>query len=214
MRRSKQDAEQTKQQLIAAACEVFYREGVARATLEQIAREAGVTRGALYWHFDNKVAILDALFEMVMPSINCLHECSLSWSTENYWQNLTSHFVDFFDRLGQDPQLCKFCTVMHLKCEMTESNAQVVALLNQYETIWQGRIQSFIGLAVEKNALPTETDVEQTSRLLRSCLLGIMVTYLSEVESKGQSHVELPMPVLKHMLSVLKSHPIVKNQQS
>ena len=53
MKRCKQDAEKTKSQLIDAACEVFYREGVARATLEQIAREAGVTRGALYWHFNN-----------------------------------------------------------------------------------------------------------------------------------------------------------------
>ena len=57
MRRSKNDAEKTKQLLVQAACEVFYREGVARATLEQIAREAGLTRGALYWHFNNKVDI-------------------------------------------------------------------------------------------------------------------------------------------------------------
>lgn len=67
MKRCKQDAEKTKSQLIDAACEVFYREGVARATLEQIAREAGVTRGALYWHFNNKVDILMPCFKTPCP---------------------------------------------------------------------------------------------------------------------------------------------------
>ena len=72
MRRSKNDAEKTKQLLVQAACEVFYREGVARATLEQIAREAGLTRGALYWHFNNKVDILDELFQWIMPNVDVL----------------------------------------------------------------------------------------------------------------------------------------------
>ena len=82
MRRSKNDAEKTKQLLVQAACEVFYREGVARATLEQIAREAGLTRGALYWHFNNKVDILDELFQWIMPNVDVLQTNMLVWPTE------------------------------------------------------------------------------------------------------------------------------------
>jgi hypothetical protein len=36
--------------VLAAAIDVFLERGVTRATLEQIARAAGVTRGAIYWH--------------------------------------------------------------------------------------------------------------------------------------------------------------------
>ena len=72
---------------------MFYREGVARATLEQIAREAGVTRGALYWHFNNKVDILDALFQDTMPSIEALQGELEGLQADAFWQGLEQHYV-------------------------------------------------------------------------------------------------------------------------
>ncbi|WP_321817726.1 MULTISPECIES: helix-turn-helix domain-containing protein [unclassified Paraburkholderia] len=47
--------------LDAAEC-VIYERGFAAGTLDEIARRAGVTRGALYGHFRGKLAMLDALF--------------------------------------------------------------------------------------------------------------------------------------------------------
>ncbi len=61
MRRTKQESEATRQAILAAARRVFARCGVTRATLEHVAAEAGVTRGAIYWHFDNKTALFDAM---------------------------------------------------------------------------------------------------------------------------------------------------------
>ncbi|GGB57329.1 TetR family transcriptional regulator [Tistrella bauzanensis] len=64
-RRTKEDAEKTRQQIMDAAASVFDAEGVARCALEHIARNAGVTRGAIYWHFKNKADLLDAMLERV-----------------------------------------------------------------------------------------------------------------------------------------------------
>lgn len=54
MRRSKEDAEKTRLEIINAAVKVFNRKGYTASRLEDVAREAGVTRGAIYWHFENK----------------------------------------------------------------------------------------------------------------------------------------------------------------
>jgi AcrR family transcriptional regulator len=58
---------QTRTDLIAAAREVFLRRGFQRATLEEIAQEAGYTKGAVYSNFDDKdalyLAVLDAHYE-------------------------------------------------------------------------------------------------------------------------------------------------------
>lgn len=51
MRKTKAESQKTRQHLLNAALEVFHKQGVTRATLQEIAQEAGVTRGALYWHF-------------------------------------------------------------------------------------------------------------------------------------------------------------------
>ncbi len=53
----------TKQAVIEAALRVFARSGVAAATLEDIATEAGVSRGALNWHFHSKDELLTAIID-------------------------------------------------------------------------------------------------------------------------------------------------------
>jgi AcrR family transcriptional regulator len=52
-RRSRREErkEETRQELIASAIKVFAEQGFHGASLEQIAREAGYTTGAIYWHF-------------------------------------------------------------------------------------------------------------------------------------------------------------------
>jgi TetR/AcrR family acrAB operon transcriptional repressor len=64
MRKTKEEAEVTKEKLLDAGLKVFSKKGYATATLDDIAKEAGVTRGAVYWHFkggkaDLMVAILN-----------------------------------------------------------------------------------------------------------------------------------------------------------
>lgn len=212
MKRCKQDAEKTKLQLIDAACEVFYREGVARATLEQIAREAGVTRGALYWHFNNKVDILDALFQETMPSIEALQGQLVGLQADDFWSNLEQHYLHVLHRLETEERFRKFCTVMHLKCEQTQSNAQVVELLKQYRHTWIHVTQNIVADAVQNKALPAQTDVILTTKLLCSLLVGIMVSYLGEVEEKKDvSKVLSPESLLTHMLRLMRQSPILKN---
>ena len=61
MRRTKEEAERTKEALLDAALLVFSRDGYAASRLVDIAGEAGVTRGAIYHHFENKGDLYMAL---------------------------------------------------------------------------------------------------------------------------------------------------------
>lgn len=67
MRRTKADAEQTRNAILNAAECLFYERGVAATALEQIAKAASVTRGAVYWHFKDKNALLEALRAKFRP---------------------------------------------------------------------------------------------------------------------------------------------------
>ncbi|MCE8000441.1 MAG: TetR/AcrR family transcriptional regulator [Rhodobiaceae bacterium] len=55
-------AERTRAEILKSAREVFAQTGFAASSLQQIAKRAGVTRGALYHHFKNKEDIFLAVF--------------------------------------------------------------------------------------------------------------------------------------------------------
>src|SRR5256884_5016505 len=53
--------------ILEAAVRIFSRSGVSAATLEDIATEAGVTRGALCWHFHSKDDLVSAIIKHYGP---------------------------------------------------------------------------------------------------------------------------------------------------
>ncbi len=70
-RRTKEDTEQTRLRILASARETFLVRGMTGTTLEHIAAAAGVTRGAIYWHFANKKALFDEMRRQVcLPLID------------------------------------------------------------------------------------------------------------------------------------------------
>lgn len=56
-RRTKAEADETRTKLLDAAEEVFFEKGVSRTSLGDIAQRAGATRGAVYWHFKDKMDV-------------------------------------------------------------------------------------------------------------------------------------------------------------
>lgn len=74
MRRTKAEAEATRDMLLDAALAVFSRKGYADTRLEDVAQEAGVTRGAIYHHFGGKVELYRALVEERFSRANRIWE--------------------------------------------------------------------------------------------------------------------------------------------
>ena len=64
-RRTKEDALATRNKLLDSAEYLFQSQGVSRTSLQDIARRAGATRGAVYWHFSDKADLFNAMIERV-----------------------------------------------------------------------------------------------------------------------------------------------------
>ena len=63
MRKTKEEAAITREQLLRKALAVFSKKGYSAATLQDIASEADVTRGAIYWHFGSKAELYNTLIK-------------------------------------------------------------------------------------------------------------------------------------------------------
>lgn len=62
------DSARTRERLLGAAFQEIYRSGFRSADIDAILAEAGVTKGALYYHFDNKEALGYAVVDEVIAS--------------------------------------------------------------------------------------------------------------------------------------------------
>jgi TetR/AcrR family transcriptional regulator, acrAB operon repressor len=69
MRRTKSEAEETRQHLLEAGMQVFLQRGFDGASLEEIAQQVHMTRGAVYWHFKDKQALLEAILEQKLQPL-------------------------------------------------------------------------------------------------------------------------------------------------
>ena len=68
------EKQQTIEKIKQAALEEFYENGYAKASLRMICRRAGVTTGAMYFHFENKEALLRAILEPLMKQYELLQK--------------------------------------------------------------------------------------------------------------------------------------------
>ncbi len=80
-RKTKEEAEKTRQALIESAFRVFRTKGYSKTTLQDIANDAGVTRGAVYWHFKNKPDIFGKLMDHAFKPVETFFEGILESTT-------------------------------------------------------------------------------------------------------------------------------------
>lgn len=151
MRKTKEEAQKTREQLMQSALDTFLEHGVARTSLAAIARNAGVTRGALYWHFKNKEDLFEALFGQIFSA------CSASLSDglkESGGHGLRRMLYDMFERIQSDDTHRKLFTIIHLKCEFTEETRAVFDVQKKYIALWKEQLHALIRRCTERGELP------------------------------------------------------------
>jgi len=65
-RRTKEEAEKTRARIMASALALFAKKGYERTTFNDIAARLKLTKGAVYWHFESKEALLMALLDEML----------------------------------------------------------------------------------------------------------------------------------------------------
>jgi TetR/AcrR family acrAB operon transcriptional repressor len=117
-RRTKEAAAETRQQILENALDVFSRKGYSRATFVDIAKQIGLTKGAVYWHFKTKPDLLVALIESSL-SRKCLRINSPDYQTDSI-ESLRSCYVESARIVLADPDLRKFEFFINFQIEWSE----------------------------------------------------------------------------------------------
>lgn len=182
MRRTKSQALETREHLLLAALEVFDRRGVARASLHEIAQEAGVTRGAFYWHFKNKEDVFEALFQRMFEHLSQQLQEDIRNNAPEVLASLRQALVNISEHMQNNALHGKFARILHLKCEHTQENAAIVAVMERYQQMWQQQVHQALHLCVQQGSLPRDLDISFAALYLKAAFFGLIEQWLLRPE--------------------------------
>lgn len=177
-RKTKEDAEQTYAALLEAAAQVFFAKGVARTTLNDIAEAAGMTRGAIYWHFKDKADLLQALFGQAMLPMEAMLAELTPCSQKDPLSALRHMCVHSLITLAQSPQQQRIFGIMFHKCESIGEVAAVLDHELECRDECMGRFEEILRQAVNKGQLPLDTDVYLSLQVIHNFMMGTMREWL------------------------------------
>jgi TetR/AcrR family acrAB operon transcriptional repressor len=199
VRKTKEDAEKTRQDIIESARTVFHQCGVSRSTLEKIAKEAGVTRGAIYWHFKDKAELFFAMREDVFaPMVERTDALLLSDVYDNPLDAIEASLKEFFRVLDDCPVVREVFEIMISRCEYVDEFAAVQEEAGRPAYEFLEKMERVYGRAAEKGVLRPGLDPETAARDTWAFTSGLLHLMLG-CQKGSDLDRRIPAMITSHM---------------
>ncbi|MEP1215414.1 MAG: TetR family transcriptional regulator [Marinobacter sp.] len=177
MRRTKEDAEKTRQTVLEAALRLFSRDGYSLTTLSRIAKEAGCSRGPIYWHFQNKDDLYEAVLAYSQEPLEALvAECAGMWETPI--EAMDRFIEQWLGLLANNRQYRQSFEILLNKTELTDAMSRTLKRERALTKSIIGLFRDLVGQAVEQGLITTEEDPKDLGLLSYTYLMGITQTWL------------------------------------
>ncbi|WP_052283983.1 acrEF/envCD operon transcriptional regulator [Kluyvera genomosp. 1] len=178
-RKTKEEALRTRQMLLNAAVEQFALHGVSSTTLTDIADAAGVTRGAVYWHFASKSELFNAMWQEQQPLRELLHHQVKPLEGENPLENLRNKFIVGLQYIAENPRQRALMQILYHKCEFSSemiSEAEIRRKIGFNYEYMRDNLQ----LCIRNGVLPVDSNIEIILIILHSAFSGIIKNWLMD----------------------------------
>lgn len=198
-RKTKAEAEVTRESILDAAEQVFMDKGVAKASLEEIARAAGVTRGAVYWHFRNKPDILDAMLERVRaPLAEMIDEANTAGDSLD---RLKQVCIIALQKLANDKRYFRVYYILFHRNESDQAMEKHRELSAEATTI----VGDVFARPENISRLHPSLTPEQAAYLLHTQMLGIFFDWLAAPDRRPLAELA-PKLVATTFRGLLRDH--------
>ncbi|UVW27846.1 TetR family transcriptional regulator [Massilia sp. H6] len=182
-RKTKAEAAATRDSILDAAEKLFAEQGVSRTTLQHIASEAGVTRGAIYWHFLDKGALLQAMMNRAkMP----LEEALLLLDTNeggDPMQDLREYVMTVLRVTASDPKARRVFEIVTLKMEFVADAVVMRAGRREKQLIWMQRVETRLKQAKSLGSVRQDLDPVAVANGMWIIMDGLIRNWLFDTDA-------------------------------
>lgn len=179
-RRTKKEALETRNLLLDTAEDVFRVKGVSHTTLVDIAAAAGVTRGAIYWHFENKAALLQAVNDRAHLPFEAINSLIADAQHEDPLARLRDGARTAMQQAMTNDRLRQVFEILVFKCEYVGEMADMLVRRRQNRDDCINAIAENLRHAVARGQLPASMDVPQAALGLYAMVDGLFINWLMD----------------------------------
>lgn len=200
-RKTKADALKTRQHLIDVAITLFAKKGVSTTTLADIADAAGMTRGAIYWHFDSKISLFNEIWN-IQPCITQEIRRKLKPKfQDDDLQLLREVTIETLKVISTDRRQHELLQILYHSCEFTGEMYSEREIRERY---WfnRERVKKILRNCISKGQIPVNTNIELTITLIQGYFSGIIKNWLMQPENLNL--YEQAPDVVDNLLVMLK----------
>jgi AcrR family transcriptional regulator len=178
MRRTKAEAAETKCSILTAAEKLFFEKGVANSTLDEIAASAGVTRGAIYWHFASKSDLFLELYNSAqLPRVNIADVDDPGCDERDALATVEKMACDWLQMLSGDRQRQRLLSIL-LRTNFTEEFQPVLSELEKLDSEHTQHLEAIFAKAAQNGRLAPEWTPQSAGRTFKWLLKGICWDWL------------------------------------
>lgn len=181
-RKTKEESQKTRANILEAAVIIFNEKGVARASLEDIAKQADVTRGAVYWHFKNKINIFEALQEELHSSLVEAILGDLERAHPRPLEQLEHLCTELIIEIQTNMQKHMVLKIFFMKCDYAGDMEYLLTAQNAQKQKHLDLFAHYFKKAQDKGHLPADDDPKVLSKSLSCFLTGIVFEHMRAPE--------------------------------
>ncbi|MFB0710023.1 multidrug efflux transporter transcriptional repressor AcrR [Buttiauxella noackiae] len=182
-RKTKQQALETRQHLLDVAIRLFSQHGVSATSLADIAKAAGVTRGAIYWHFKNKSDLFNEIWELTESSIGDLETEYRAKFPDDPLSVVRELLIYILQATVVDERRRLMTEIIFHKCEFVGELAVLQQARRELYMEGNERIESSLQRCIDAEMLPKNLRLPHAVILLRSYITGLIENWLVAPDS-------------------------------
>jgi TetR/AcrR family acrAB operon transcriptional repressor len=202
-RRTKEEAAATRDSILDAAEKLFVEQGVSRTTLQHIATEASVTRGAIYWHFDDKGALFNAMMERATLPLEAELQVLDQSESADPLDDLRNYVLAVLRRTVEDPGARRVFEIATLKVEFVDEMDAVRCRRQHSLSDWMARAERRIRLAREHGQISGKVDPATVALAMWTMIDGLIRNWM--FAPKSFDLLELGMCVIDPYIQGLRA---------
>jgi len=182
-RKTKQQALETRQHILDVALRLFSQQGVSATSLAEIAQAAGVTRGAIYWHFKNKSDLFSEIWALSESSISDLEIEYRAKFPGDPLSVLRELLIYVLEATAAEERRRLMMEIIFHKCEFVGEMAVAQQAQRNLCVASYERIEQTLTECIEAGMLPAKLQTRRAAILMRSYISGIMENWLFAPET-------------------------------